>query len=160
VTSLDLLNTDFRDLLQSLCEERVAFLVVGAYAVAYHGHPRTTGDMDIWVHATPDNAGRTWRALARFGAPLQALGVTQQDFERPDMVVQIGVAPRRIDLLTGISGVRFADAWTQRVEVPWGGHQVAFLGLEDLLKNKRSTGRAKDSLDAEELERRRKAPRT
>lgn len=159
MTSLDLLNSDFRDLLHSLCEEQVQFLVVGAYAVAYHGHPRTTGDMDIWVHATEPNAERTWRALARFGAPLQALGVSQKDFERVDMVVQIGVAPRRIDLLTGISGVVFADAWPHRVEVLWGGHRVAFLGLDDLLKNKRSTGRPKDSLDAIELERRRrKAP--
>lgn len=108
------------------------------------------------MHATPENAERTRRALARFGAQLQALGVTQTELERSDMVVQIGVAPRRIDLLTGISGVLFADAWPQRVEVPWGGHQVAFLGLEDLLKNKKSTGRPKDSLDATELERRRR----
>ena len=156
MTSLDLLNPDFRDLLRSLCEEHVEFLVVGAYAVAYRGHPRTTGDMDLWVHATEDNAERVWRALARFGAPLQALGVTQRDFVRPDMVVQIGVPPRRIDLLTGISGVQFAAAWQHRVEVTWNSHRIAFLGLDDLLQNKRSTGRAKDTLDAEELERRRR----
>jgi hypothetical protein len=160
MTSLDALNPDFRDLLRALCEENVQFLVVGAYAVAFHGHPRTTGDMDIWVHATPENAERTWRALARFGAPLQSLGVTRKDFERRDMVVQIGVAPRRIDLLTGISGVVFGDAWPHRAEASWSGHTVAFLGLDDLLKNKLSTGRPKDALDATELERRRRnAPR-
>lgn len=155
MTSLDLLNPDFRDLLRFLCEEGVEFLVVGAYAVAYHGHPRTTGDMDLWVRATEGNAARTWRALARFGAPLQSLGVSQRDFERPDMVVQIGVPPRRIDLLTGISGVQFDAAWQHRAEVPWNSHRIAFLGLDELLRNKRSTGRAKDSLDADELERRR-----
>ena len=157
MTSLDLLNPDFRDMLRALSEERVEFLVVGAYAVAFHGHPRTTGDMDVWLRATASNAAKAWRALARFGAPLQALGVTEQDLARPDVVVQIGVPPRRIDLLTGITGVEFAAAWPHRVEVPLGAGMVPFLGLEELLVNKRATGRPKDELDAQELQRRRPA---
>ncbi|MFN3243743.1 MAG: hypothetical protein ACE37K_19710 [Planctomycetota bacterium] len=94
-------------------------------------------------------------ALASFGAPTAALGVTQQDFERPDVVVQIGIPPRRIDLLTGVSGLAFDDAWPNRVVVEWEGREICFLGLDDLLRYKRSTGRDKDLLDVAELERRR-----
>lgn len=93
------------------------------------------------------------QALARFGAPVAALGVGTADFERADVVVQIGLPPRRIDLLTGISGVTFEAAWRSRVTVEWQGHEVGFLGLDDLLRNKRATGRTKDHLDIEELER-------
>jgi hypothetical protein len=157
VTTLDLLNADFRDMVQALLTERADFLIVGGFAVAVHGHPRTTGDMDLWVRPTPENASRVWRALARFGAPLAALGIVENDFSRPDMVVQFGVPPRRIDVLTSISDVDFATAWQHRFPVDWNGQTVPFLGFEQLLRNKRAAGRPKDLADAAELERQRKA---
>ena len=152
MTSLDSLNPDFRDMVEALCEEGADFLIVGAYAVSFHGHPRTTGDMDLFVRSTQDNATRVWRALVRFGAPVTATGLTEHDLAKPDTVYQIGVPPRRIDVLTSISGVSFDDAWRFRIEVPWRGRCVAFLGLDQLLQNKRSAGRPKDLLDVTELE--------
>lgn len=149
------LNPDFRDMVAALCDAGAEFLVVGAFAVSFHGHARTTGDMDLWVRPGEDNAARVMAALRAFGAPVEALGIAAGDFERPDVVVQLGVPPRRIDLLTGISGVTFGEAWPARVTIEWEGRRVAFLGLEELLRNKRSTGRGKDLLDVEELERRR-----
>jgi len=155
VNGIDGLNPDFRDMVAALCDAGAEFLVVGAFAVSFHGHPRTTGDMDVWVRPSAANASRVIAALTDFGAPIAALGIVAEDFERSDVVVQIGVAPRRIDLLTGISGVAFDEAWPTRVTVDWNGRQVAFLGFEELLRNKRASGRAKDLLDVEELERRR-----
>src|SRR5918998_5307605 len=104
-----MLNPDFKDMLSCLKDEGVEFIVVGAYALAAHGLPRATGDIDIWVRNSPDNAPKIMRALARFGAPTSNL--SEADFVSPDMVVQIGVEPSRVDLLTGISGVEFNDAW-------------------------------------------------
>jgi hypothetical protein len=159
VTSLDLLNPDFRDMVHALVAESAEFLIVGGFAVAFHGHPRTTGDMDLWVRPTAGNAAKVWRALARFGAPMHALGVQQDDFVRSDLVVQFGVPPRRIDLLTSLSGIDFDAAWANRVQVPWNGMQVCFLALDDLLRNKRATGRSKDAADVAELEKRRRPRR-
>lgn len=147
------LNPDFLDMLAALCDAGVEFLVIGAFAVSLHGHPRTTGDLDVFVRPCAANAERTWLALRRFGAPVQALGVEVADFARPEMVVQFGVPPRRIDLVTGISGATFDEAWEARIEVPWGERRVPFLGLTTLLANKRATGRPKDLLDVEALER-------
>lgn len=153
MTSLDGLNPDFRDIVLALADEHAEFLIVGAYAVSFHGHARTTGDLDLLVRPSPENAARVFRGLVRFGAPAGSLGLSEADLAKPDMVVQVGVPPRRIDLLTGISGVDFDAAWQGRVEVSWRGRQVAFLGRGELLRNKRSTGRPKDELDAEALER-------
>jgi hypothetical protein len=154
VTSLDQLNEDFKDLLRSLCAEGVEFLIVGAYALAYHGLPRATGDIDIWVRPTPDNAARVHRALAEFGAPLSHSGVTEADWTADDMVYQIGVPPRRVDILTGISGVSFDAAWGGRASADLEGRAVHFIGREALILNKRSTGRLKDLADVESLEQR------
>jgi hypothetical protein len=107
------LNPDFRDMLSALSEEKVEYLVVGAHALAVHGYPRATGDIDIWIRSSTANATRVYRALARFGAPLA--GISEEDFEAPGSILQIGVAPRRIDLLTSISGVDFDDAWGARI---------------------------------------------
>ena len=153
MTSLDTLNADFRDMVQCLADEGAQFLMIGAYAVSFHGHPRTTGDMDLWVRPDPQNARKVWRALSKFGAPANALGITEQDLARENMVVQFGVPPRRIDLVTSISGVSFDEGWQSRVEVTWSGRRIAFLGLDALLANKRATGRPKDLLDVTELER-------
>jgi len=103
-------NRDFRDLLAAFLEAGVRFLVVGAHAMAVHGVPRATGDLDVWIAPDPENADRAWSALAVFGAPLAATGVARADFGRPEQVVQVGLPPRRIDILTSISGVAFEDA--------------------------------------------------
>ena len=153
MTSLDGLNPDFRDLIVELCDARVEFLVVGAYALAYHGHPRATGDIDILVRPSADNARRTMAALTTFGAPLAALGITQRDFETQDTVCQLGQAPRRIDILTSITGITFEEAWATRVAVAWRNRQVQFLSRQALIVNKRASGRPKDLADAERLER-------
>ena len=104
-----MLNPDFRDMLSALSAEGAEFLLVGAFAMAVHGYPRATGDMDIWIRPSDENAGRVWRALRQFKAPMRNLSV--EDLKSPDTVFQIGVAPRRIDLLTSIDGVEFDDAW-------------------------------------------------
>lgn len=113
-----LLNPDFRDMLSVLCDEQVEFLLVGAYALAAHGLPRATGDMDIWIRRSDDDARRVWHALQRFGAPL--FDLTVNDLQTPGLVFQIGVAPQRIDILTAIDGVLFDDAWPQRKTVSRG----------------------------------------
>ena len=144
-------NDDFLDSLRALVESGTEFLVVGAHALALHGVPRSTGDLDIWVNPTPDNAQRVLDALEAFGAPIQAHGVTLADFETPENVYQVGLPPRRIDLMTGLSGVEFQDAWESRIEVEIDGMQIPFLGLEALRRNKRATGRDKDLLDLQLL---------
>lgn len=101
------MNEDYRDLLASLVAEQARFLVVGAHALAVHGYPRATVDIDIWIEPTPENADRVWRALAAFGASLQDLDVTKNDLTRADIVAQFGLPPSRIDILTGVSGLTF-----------------------------------------------------
>jgi len=152
VTPLRGLNADFRDLLACFGREGVEFILVGAYALAFHGVPRATGDIDVFVRATPANAEKTWRALKAFGAPLAVAGVKPQDFATPGIVYQIGLPPRRIDILTDISGVTFDEAWESRVVGDLDGLAVPFLGRETLLTNKRASGRLKDLADVERLE--------
>lgn len=129
---------------------RVEFLVVGAYALAAHGLPRATGDLDIWVRPTANNAQRVGRALAAFGSPVEKLRV--EDFTIPEIVYQIGVAPRRIDILTSISGVDFEQAWSNKMVLALDGLSVPVLGRSDLIANKRSAGRKKDLADLESLQ--------
>lgn len=145
------MNEDFRDLLRALLEAGARFLVVGAHAMAVHGVPRATGDLDVWIAVDPDNADRVMQALVRFGAPVSTLGVSRADFLRQDQVVQIGLPPRRIDVITSISGVGFDDAWAGRVTQDVAGVAVPFLGRDALLRNKRAAGRAKDLADLEAL---------
>ena len=141
------MNEDFVDLLRSLLKEEAKFMVVGAYAMAAHGVPRATGDIDVWVAADAENAVRVFRALAQFGAPLGSLGVSAADFEAPGSVVQIGLPPRRIDVLTGISGVAFDAAWERRVSFLFSDLSVPVLGRDDLIANKGAAGRPKDLAD-------------
>jgi hypothetical protein len=148
------LNDDFRDLLDALLETGARFLVVGAHAMAVHGVPRATGDLDVWVDPDPANAAKAWAALLRFGAPVARLGVSREDLEKPGVVVQIGIPPRRIDILTELSGLEFGDAWDHRAIHAVGSRDVPFLGRSELIRNKRSTGRTKDLADLEILERR------
>ena len=143
---------DTRDLLVALDEHQVEFLVVGAHALAAHGIARATADFDVLVRPSADNAARVLRALVVFGAPVKAHGVTTDDFEREGTVYQMGLPPRRIDMLTQISGVSFDEAWRSRLEVQVDGLRFAVLGREALIKNKRASGRPKDILDVNALE--------
>ena len=143
------MNRDFVDLLQAFVAADVRFLIVGAYALAHYGRPRATGDLDIWVDATPDNAPRVYAALTAFGAPLQE--VSEADFARPSIVFQIGVPPGRIDILTERSGITFSEAWPEREGGKFGGAEVHYIGRAAFVRNKQATGRAKDLGDLEGL---------
>ena len=145
-----LLNPDFQDMLSALSAQNAEFLIVGAYALAAYGHPRATGDMDIWIRSTPQNAQRVYLALANFGAPLQDL--TTDDLQTPDTVFQVGVAPRRIDILTSIDGVQFDEAWPQRHKVTLGAADIFVLSRTHLIQNKKAAGRPKDQADVAALE--------
>jgi hypothetical protein len=147
------LNDDFRDLLACLRDSEVDYIIVGAHALAAHGLPRATGDLDVLVRPDHINASRVYRALAEFGAPLAAHQVTEADLAVPGTVYQIGLPPRRIDILTQISGVAFDDAWASRIEVEVEGHLLPFLGRDALIRNKRAAARPKDLADVEALER-------
>jgi hypothetical protein len=143
-------NPDFRDMLSALSDAGADYLVIGAYAMAAHGFARATGDLDIWVRPTPENAERVWNALGRFGAPTSRIRAA--DLHAPDVVYQIGVAPRRIDILTSVTALTFEAAWTNRLAVEIEGLAVNILGRSDLLVNKRATGRPKDLADIAWLE--------
>ena len=143
------MNRDFAEMLSALSEAGADFLIVGAHAVAVHGFPRATGDLDIWVRATPDNASRVWAALANFGAPLGDLSIA--DLSSPSIVFQMGLPPARIDILTGITGVAFEQAWPRRIVARVDSIDLPVLGREDLLVNKRATGRPKDLADVDAL---------
>ena len=143
------MNRDFVEMLSALSEAGAKFLIVGAHALAAHGAPRATGDLDIWVHAERENAVKVLAALRAFGAPVSDLSL--DDLCAADTVFQIGVPPSRIDILTGISGVGFDDAWTRRIEVKVGDLRIDTIGRSDFIANKKATGRPKDLLDIELL---------
>lgn len=151
--SRPVLNRDFLDMLRALTREEVEFLIVGAHAMAVHGVPRATGDIDIWVRPSRANAKRVLSALLEFGAPVAVHGISLEDLEKPDMVYQLGLPPRRIDLMTGISGVDFDEAAVSRVMVELEGVRIPVIGRKDLVLNKRASGRTKDLVDLEILER-------
>lgn len=150
------LNDDFRDLLACLRDGGVDYVIVGAHALAAHQLPRATGDLDVLVRPTADNADRVYRALAAFGAPLTTHGVTSTDFATVGNVYQIGLPPRRIDVLTSISGVSFEEAWDGSLELELHGERLRFLGRRELIRNKRAAGRPKDLADVAALERTRR----
>jgi hypothetical protein len=145
------LNRDHLDLLQAFVDAEVRFLIVGAHAVGYHVEPRATGDLDVWVEPTRENARKTHAALAAFGAPLSDLTVA--DLATAGIVFQMGLPPNRIDVMTEISGVDFGDAWPNRVEADLAGLRVPLIGFDQLLANKRAAGRPKDAGDVDALER-------
>ena len=145
-----MLNEDYKDMLQALVDEKVRFLLVGAYALAAHGYPRATMDIDIWVMPSPDNAAAVLRAVRRFGAPLHDL--TKADLEKEGTVFQIGLAPRRIDIITAASGLDFESASSHATTVEIEGITVWIPSVADLIRNKRASGRTRDIADAEALE--------
>jgi hypothetical protein len=143
------MNQDFLDLLRAFADHNVRFLVVGAYALAVHGRPRATGDLDVWVDASNENAPHLIEALQAFGAPLDEVSVA--DFCRPGIVFQIGLAPRRIDILTALTGLTFEEAWKHRVLAAFGDQRVSVIGRDDFIANKKAAGRQKDLADVEGL---------
>ena len=136
-------------MLSALNAASVEYLVVGAYAMAAHGCPRATGDIDFWIRSTRENALRVWEALSAFGAPTSQVKV--DDFCTPDVVYQVGIAPQRIDILTSISGVEFDAAWDNRMTSDLDGLSAFVIGRRELLQNKLASGRPKDLLDADIL---------
>jgi len=144
-----MLNIDYKEMLEILLSNDAEFLVVGAYAMGAYGYPRATGDIDIWVGRSAENSKRIYRSLVEFGAPVGEL--TDETFCEKGIVFQIGVAPRRIDVITEAEGVDFAQAYGTRQEISIDGLGVPFISKQDLIKNKESTGREKDRLDVKYL---------
>lgn len=145
-----MLNQDFKEFIQSLNDNAVRYLLVGGYAVALHGYPRYTKDLDVWVESTTENAARIIKALQLFG--FGSLDLKESDFTTPDQVVQLGYPPNRIDMLTSLSGVEFSECYDSRVIEKIDGVHVSFIDLENLKKNKKATGRHQDLADVENLE--------
>lgn len=137
-------------MLQCLLEEKVEFLLIGAYALATYGYPRATKDLDIWVHASETNASKIRRSLTRFGAPVDQ--IDQKDFFEEGVVLQIGVAPVRIDITTKIDGVKFEEAYPNRVEINIENLIVPIISREDLILNKKASGRPQDLVDVQMLQ--------
>ena len=147
------LPDDFRDLLLALCDAGAEFVVVGGHAVAFHGHPRATKDLDILVRATSANAALVYRALGSFGAPLSAFEVSEGDFASYDGVLQIGVPPLRIDIINRADGITFDEAIADGASIEIDGRTIPIIGRLALLKNKRASGREQDLADLKILER-------
>ncbi len=148
-----MLNEDYKDILRALSGNKVRFLVIGAYAMGAYGYVRATGDFDVWVDPSPENSQKVYKALKEFGAPMRQ--ITPETFADEGVVFQIGVVPRRIDILTSIDGVSFKNAYRHREEHKVERLKIPLLAKPDLIKNKISTGRKKDKLDAEILRRHR-----
>ena len=151
------LHADWKEFLSLLNSHRVRFVVVGAHALAAHGQPRFTGDLDVLVEPTTANAKRVLEVLRAFG--FGALRISVTDLDRPEMVVRLGQPPVGIDILTSISGVAFATAWKNRLRTTLGGVRVAVLSTGDFVRNKKAAGRPKDLLDVELLRPQRSARR-
>ena len=143
------MNPHFVEMLRAFRDEGVEYLVIGAHALAVHGHIRATLDIDLWVKPTAENAGRTWRALERFRAPLSKMN--PRDFSEPEVLYQIGIPPSRIDIMTSVTGLEFDSAWRNRITAEFGDVAAPVLGLADLKQAKRAAGRLKDLADLEEL---------
>ncbi len=143
------ISYDYRDLFKALSRYNVAYLVVGAYAVAYYAEPRFTKDLDIWVNPELENAQRLYKAMKEFGAPLR--GVHPEDFTERKMLYQIGVAPIRIDILMDVAGIPFEQAWTRRKRSRYGDIPINILGIKDLITSKKRFKREQDVLDLKRL---------
>ena len=145
-----MLSKDFKEFLELLNENKVKYLVVGGYAVAFHGHPRYTKDIDVWIELSPANANNILNALKEFG--FGSLGLKPDDFLESDQIIQLGYPPNRIDILTSLKDLKFEDCYKTKVEVEIHGPHIDFIDIENLKKNKRATGRPQDLADAENLE--------
>lgn len=145
-----MLSQDFKEFIELLNAHSVRYLIVGGYAVAFHGHPRYTKDLDVWIELSPENAGNVVKALEEFG--FGSFELKPEDFLVSDQVIQLGYPPNRIDILTTLKKVEFKDCYNARVEVIIQGLKINFIDLENLKQNKRATGRPQDLADAENLE--------
>ena len=143
------LNSDFRDFIKLLNTHRVKYLLIGAFVRAFYGRPRYTGDMDFFIESSSENAAAMFLVITEFG--FGETGLNRQDFITADQTIQLGSEPRRIDILTGITGVRFEDAWNNRVTADIDGLSVNILHRDDYIKNKKALGRHKDLADIEEI---------
>ena len=144
-----MLNEDYKEMLQLLLEEQVDFIIVGAYALGTHGYPRATGDIDIWVKPNDTNSKKLYKALARFGTPLDQIKL--DDFSTEGIIFQIGVIPRRIDIITKIDGVTYEEADEDKIIVEVEGLKIPVISLNKFIKNKMATGRENDELDIKTL---------
>ncbi len=144
------LTPDYKEFIQSLNDSSVHYLVVGGYAVAIHGYPRFTKDIDIWIDRTPENSERMVKALDGFG--FASLGLKGSDFLVEDQIIQLGYPPNRIDLITSLQGVTFEESFERRVQVKIEGVEINFIDLDNLRRNKKATGRLQDLADLEKLE--------
>lgn len=144
------LSRDFKEFIASLNANRVRYLVVGGYAVAFHGRPRYTKDLDVWIENTPENANRLVKALGDFG--FASLGLQESDFIEPDMVIQLGYPPNRIDMLTSLKGVTFSESYERKIEIAFDNVMVNFIGLDDLRSNKGAAARPQDLADLDDLQ--------
>ena len=145
-----MLSKDFKEFIELLNRHKVRYLVVGGYAVALHGHPRYTRDLDVWVELSPENADNLIKALEEFG--FGSLGLKPVDFLVSDQIIQLGYPPNRIDILTTLKQVKFEDCYKEKVELEIQGLKISFIDLENLKQNKRATGRPQDLADADNLE--------
>ena len=144
-----MLSQDFKEFIGSLNDNGVEYLIIGGYAVAFHGHPRYTKDLDIWIQISTDNATRMMKALADFG--FASLGLTENDFMEQDHVIQLGHPPNRIDVITGVDGVEFSQWYPSRLKIEIDGVEVCFIDLDNLKRNKKASGRHQDLADLESL---------
>jgi hypothetical protein len=144
------LNPDFKEFIQSLNDNGARYLIIGGYAVAFHGYPRYTKDLDVWVEMTAENAARVVKALNEFG--FASLGLKEADFLVSDQIIQLGYPPHRIDIFTTLPGVEFSTCYPSHVTTDIEGILVNFIDLENLKKNKKATGRHQDLADLENLE--------
>ena len=145
-----MVNRDYKDLFAAFNAHGVEFLIVGAYALAVHGHVRATKDLDVWIRPSSENARRVLRALTAFGAPTE--GLSEHELAQPGMIIQLGYPPVRIDVVTSIEGVVFDNAWEERVDASYGDQNVFVISRRHLVASKRAAGRLQDLADLEALE--------
>jgi len=143
------LQKDLKEFIELLNSANVKYLIVGGYAVAFHGHPRFTGDIDVFIECSEANARKMNVVLQDFG--FKELGLSEQDFLKDGTIIQLGLPPNRIDIITAIDGVNFQDAWETKIPATLSGVPVHFISKDLLLKNKRAVGRTKDIADVEEI---------
>jgi len=144
------LTSDCREFIALLLSEGVDFLVVGAAALAAHGRPRYSGDVDLWIRCDGPTSERMETVIGKFG--FASTGLSKDDFAQPDQVIQLGVAPNRIDILTGLTGLQFDEAWASRVGLELDGLRLPFIDRDSLRRNKLATGRPQDLADAQLLD--------
>jgi predicted nucleotidyltransferase len=145
-----IISKDFKEFLELLNKNKVKYLVVGGYAIAFHGYPRYTKDIDLWILMEKSNAESILKALDEFG--FSGIGITVEDLNTPETVIQLGYPPNRIDLMTEVSGLTFEECYDKKIEITVEGTSVSFIDLESLKKNKKASGRHQDLADLENLE--------